>query len=239
MLTLTQQLGPSVGAGQVCLKIRGSGDLVLYLSNPAGVGVVLQGRLLDDLSRLNQAEMADPDITTRIAQYEMAYRMQASVLKISDISSKPKHILQRYGPDVMHRVSFASNCFLARRLSEQVVRFVQLMHTGWDQHGNILTQLAVQCRDTDQPSAALARPRTASPQLLHLDVRPGIKDGHVYGQFDDFSYNFARDPFHVHDFQVTILHLLGIHRERLTYKFQGRNFPLTDVHGKVVRDIIA
>jgi len=260
------------------VKFRGSGDPVLYLSNPAGLGRKLRAGLLDDLAELNRMkyqQVGDPEIMTRIAQYEMAYKMQASVPELADVSTEPQHVLDAYGPDVMRRGSFAQNCLLARRLAEKGVRFVQLMHAGWDQHGNLPTQLAVQCRDTDQPSAALvkdlkqrglldetlviwggefgrtvfcqgdmnnkkAHGRDHHPRNFCLWMAGGgIKGGAHYGKSDDFSYNVAENPFHVHDLQATTLHLLGIDHQKLTYKFQGRDFRLTDVHGKVVRDVLA
>jgi len=266
---------PTVHQG---VKFRGVGDPVLYLSNPAGVDQSLRRGLLDRLARLNRLrarEVGDPEIRTRIAQYEMAYRMQTSVPELTDLSTEPKHILESYGPDVTRRGSFAHNCLLARRLAERGVRFIQLMHAGWDQHGNIPTQLAIQCRDTDQPSAALVKDlkqRGLLDETLVIwggefgrtvfcqgdinnrkahgrDHHPrnfctwmaggGIKGGTSYGASDDFSYNVAENPVHVHDFQATVLHLLGIDHERLTYKFQGRQHRLTDVHGRVVEDILA
>jgi len=260
------------------VKFRGSGDPVLYLSNPAGLGRKLRAGLLDDLAELNQLkyqQVGDPEIITRIAQYEMAYKMQASVPELADVSTEPQHVLDAYGPDVMRRGSFAQNCLLARRLAEKGVRFVQLMHAGWDQHGNLPTQLAIQCRDTDQPSAALvkdlkqrglldetlviwggefgrtvfcqgdinnkkAHGRDHHPRNFCLWMAGGgIKGGANYGKSDDFSYNVAENPFHVHDLQATTLHLLGIDHQKLTYRFQGRDFRLTDVHGKVVKDVLA
>ncbi|MBQ16785.1 MAG: sulfatase [Planctomycetaceae bacterium] len=259
------------------VKFRGAGDPVLYLSNPGGIDQRLRRGLLDDLARLNRIrsrEVGDPEIQTRIAQYEMAYKMQTSVPDLTNLSSEPRHILEMYGPDVARRGSFAHNCLLARRLAERGVRFVQLMHAGWDQHGNLPTQLATQCRDTDQPSAALVKDlkqRGLLDETLVIwggefgrtvfcqgdmdnktkhgrDHHPrnfclwmaggGIRGGTTYGESDDFSYNVARDPFHVHDLQATVLHCLGIDHERLTYKFQGRQFRLTDVHGRVVREIL-
>ena len=231
------------------MKFRGSGDPVLYLSNPSGVDQGLRRGLLNDLARLNRLrarEVGDPEIQTRIAQYEMAYRMQTSVPELTNLASEPKHILEMYGPDVTRRGSFAHNCLLARRLSERGVRFIQLMHAGWDQHGNLPTQLAVQCRDTDQPSAALVqdlKQRGLLDETLVIwggefgrtsfcqgdinnkkqhgrDHHPrnfclwmaggGIRGGTTYGESDDFSYNVAKDPFHVHDLQATVLHCLGI-----------------------------
>ncbi len=262
------------------VKFRGDGDPVLYLSSPEGMSREVRRGLLDDLRRLNQMrfeELGDPEIVTRIAQYEMAYRMQASVPELTDISEEPEHVLELYGPDVRRPGSYAYNCLLARRLAERGVRFIQLMHAGWDQHQNLMTQLAVQCRDTDQPSAALVRDlkqrglldetlviwggefgRTVFGQgdidttdkgKLGRDHHPrcftiwmaggGIRAGLTYGETDEYAYNVVRDPVHVHDFQATVLHLLGIDHEKLTFKFQGRDFRLTDVHGKVVSGILA
>ena len=260
------------------VKFRGVGDPVLYLSNPSGLDQKLRRKLLDNLSRLNaikQQEIGDPEITTRIKQYEMAYKMQASVPDLADISTEPQYILDMYGPDVTRRGSFAYNCLLARRLAERGVRFVQLMHAGWDQHGNVPTQLAIQCRDTDQPSAALVKDlkqrgllddtlviwggefgRTVfcqgdiNNEKAHgRDHHPrnfcswmaggGVNGGMTYGKSDDFSYNVAENGVHVHDFQATILHLLGIDHEKLTYRFQGRQFRLTDVFGEVIKPIVS
>jgi Protein of unknown function (DUF1501) len=260
------------------VKFRGSGDPVLYLSNPEGISRELRRELLDDLARLNElklAESGDPEISTRIAQYEMAYQMQASVPELTDFSTEPKHILEMYGPDVTRQGSFAYNCLMARRLIERGVRFVQCFHAGWDHHSNLSTQFAIQCKDTDQPSAALVKDlkqrgllddtlvvwggefgRTPFLQgdindkkKMGRDHHPycftiwmaggGIKPGITYGASDDFAYNVASDPVHVHDFQATVLHLLGIDHERLTFRFQGRDFRLTDVHGKVVEAILA
>jgi hypothetical protein len=260
------------------VKLRGSGDPVLYLSNPAGVSREVRRGLLDDLAQLNEmqlAEYGDPEIATRITQYELAYRMQTSVPSLTDFSDEPRHILDMYGPDVTRRGSFAWNCLLARRLAERGVRFVQLMHAGWDQHRNLNSQLIIQCRDTDQPSAALVKDLKQRGMLddtlviwggefgrtpfLQGDIRDvrnwgrdhhpyaftiwmaggGIKPGITYGESDEFGHNVARDPVHVHDFQATILHLLGIDHTRLTFRFQGRQFRLTDVAGNVVRPILA
>ncbi len=260
------------------VRLRPSGDPVLYLSNPAGMSSAVRRGLLDDmaaLNRLRHAEVGDPEIVTRIAQYEMAYRMQTSVPELTDLSTEPAHAIEMYGPDVRRRGSFAFNCLLARRLAESGVRFVQLIHAGWDQHSNLPTQLRVQCQDTDQPSAALVRDlkqrgllddtlviwggefgRTVfgqgdinNPRQHGRDhhgrcftiwmAGGGVKPGITYGETDDFCYNVVRDPVHVHDFQATVLHLLGIDHTRLTFKFQGRHYRLTDVHGEVVRAILA
>lgn len=260
------------------VRIRSGGDPVLYLSNPAGVSREVRRGMLDDLAKLNEmklAEQGDPEIATRIAQYEMAYRMQASVPELSDLTTESKATLEMYGPDVLRPGSFAGNCLRARRLAEKGVRYVQLMHAGWDHHRNLNTQFKIQCKDTDQPSAALVKDlkqrgllddtlviwggefgRTPFGQgkledrkTLGRDHHPyaftiwmaggGIKPGITYGESDDFCYNVAKDPVHVHDFQATLLYLLGIDHEKLTFKFQGRRFRLTDVHGNVVKPILA
>lgn len=260
------------------VKFRGSGDPVLYLSNPDGMSAPVRRGLLDDLARLNElklAEFGDPEIATRIAQYEMAYRMQTSVPELTDFSQEPAHVLEMYGPDVQRQGSYAYNCLLARRLAERGVRFVQLLHAGWDQHRNLNTQLKIQCEDTDQPSAALVKDlkqrgllddtlviwggEFGRTSFLQGDIKEtkawgrdhhprcftiwlaggGIRAGSVYGETDDFGYNVARDGVHVHDFQATVLHLLGIDHTRLTHKYQGRYFRLTDVHGQVVKGLLA
>ncbi|MCS6776898.1 MAG: DUF1501 domain-containing protein [Chloroherpetonaceae bacterium] len=260
------------------VRFRSEGDPVPYLANPPGMPAPLRRGQLDDIVALNRkrlAEFGDPEIETRIAQYEMAYRMQASVPELLDISKEPPHVLEMYGPDVHRPGSYARNCLLARRLVERGVRFVQLMHSGWDQHSNLTTQLAIQCRDTDQPTAALVKDlkqrglledtvvlwasefgRTVFVQgdvnnpnghgRDHLGscysiwaAGGGFKGGLVYGETDDFCYNVAENPVHVHDFQATLLHLLGIDHTRLTYTYQGRQFRLTDVHGQVVQALLA
>src|SRR6185503_288489 len=234
--------------------------------------------ILDDIARLNEmklSEAGDPEIATRIAQYEMAYRMQSSVPELSDLSREPKEVLDSYGPQVREQGTFAYNCLMARRLVERGVRFVQLMHAGWDQHNSLTTELYNQCRDTDQPSAALVRDLARrglledtlviwggefgrTPFLQgNINDRPrwgrdhhlyaftlwmaggGIKRGTTYGESDDLGINVASNPVHVHDFQATVLHLLGVDHKRLTFKFQGRDFRLTDVHGEVVKPILA
>jgi len=259
------------------VKLRSEGDPVLYLSNPAGVSREVRRGLLDDLAKLNQMKLADagdPEIATRISQYEMAYRMQMSVPEVTDVSKEPKHVLDLYGPDVTRPGSYARNCLLARRFLEKGVRYVQLFHAGWDQHNNLPTQLKVQCQDTDQPSAGLVKDlkrlgllddtlviwggefsRTVFVQGdIHAkaygrDHHPrcftiwmaggGVKAGTAYGETDEFGYNVARDGVHVHDLQATILHLLGIDHTRLTFKFQGRHYRLTDVHGTLVKGLVA
>ena len=260
------------------VKFRGNGEPVLYLGNPDGISAPVRRGILDDLAQLNEMklrESGDPEIATRIAQYEMAYRMQTSVPELTDLSNEPAHVLEMYGPDVKQQGSFAYNCLMARRLIERGVRFVQLMHAGWDQHNSLTTELYNQCRDTDQPSAALVKDlkqrgllddtlviwggefgRTpfiqgnlADRKRWGRDHHPyaftvwlaggGVKPGLSHGASDDLAMNVAKDPVHVHDFQATLLHLLGIHHEKLTFKFQGRHFRLTDVHGEVVRAVLA
>ena len=266
---------PTVHQG---VKFRGAGDPVLYLSNPPGISQAMRRGVLDDLAQLNQDRfetIGDPEITTRIAQYEMAYKMQASVPELADLTQEPQHVLDAYGPDVLRKGSFAYNCLMARRLAERGVRFVQLMHAGWDQHGNLNTQLETQCFDTDAPSAALVsdleqrglldetlviwagefgrtpflQGQRQGTKNLGRDHHPyaftiwmaggGTRPGITYGESDEFGFNVARDPVTVHDFQATILHLLGIDHERLTFKFQGRRYRLTDVHGEVVANLLA
>ncbi len=258
------------------VKFRNTGEPVPYLADPPGVSRAARRALLDDLAAMNARHLADygdPEIDTRIAQYEMAYRMQASVPDLVDFADEPAHVLDRYGPDVRTKGSFAYNCLVARRLLERGTRFVQLMHAGWDQHQNLFTQLEVQCRDTDAPSAALIQDlkdrgmlddtlvlwggefgRTPFGQgdpsnpkgrdhfgraYSFLLAGGGAKPGHVYGATDDFAWNIVADPVHIHDLQATIMHLAGIDHTRLTYRYQGRQFRLTDVHGHVVKGIIA
>jgi hypothetical protein len=260
------------------VKFRGSGDPVLYLSNPDGMGPGTRRGMLDDLAKLNEIklrETGDPEIATRMSQYEMAYRMQTSVPELSDLSKEPREVLDLYGPQVKEQGTFAYNCLMARRLIERGVRFVQLMHAGWDQHNSLTTELYTQCKDTDAPSAGLvadlARRGLLEDTLviwggefgrtpfLQGDINDrkrwgrdhhpyaftawmaggGVKGGTSYGASDDLGINVAERPVHVHDFQATVLHLLGIRHEKLTYRFQGRDFRLTDVHGHVVKELLA
>jgi hypothetical protein len=258
------------------VRFSSSGDPVPYLTNPHGMNQASRRALLDDIQSINRAHLSDygdPEIDTRISQYEMAYRMQTSVPDLLDLSNEPQHVLEMYGPDVLEKGSFANNCLMARRLIERGTSFVQLMHGGWDQHNNLHTQLAIQCKDTDQPSAALVKDlkqrgllddtlviwggefgRTPfgqgsaeSPNGRDHFGRAfslwmaggGVKRGHVHGETDEFGWNIVRDPVHVHDHQATILHLLGIDHTKLTYRYQGRQFRLTDVHGEVVRGVLA
>jgi hypothetical protein len=259
------------------VKLRAGRDPVLYLSNPEGIDASTRRRQLDDLAALNalrQADAGDPEIATRTAQYEMAFRMQASVPELADLSREPKSTFDLYGDDARKPGTYAANCLLARRLIERGVRFVQLFHRGWDQHLHLPKQIEGQCRDTDQASAALvtdlARRGLLDDTLLvwggefgrtaycqgrltrddyGRDHHPrcftlwmaggGIKPGVTYGSTDDFSYNITSDPVHVHDLHATMLHLLGIDHRRLTFKFQGRHHRLTDVHGTIVKPLLA
>ena len=260
------------------VKFRGGGDPVLYLSNPNGVSREVRKGIMDDIAQLNELklkETGDPETATRIAQYEMAFRMQTSVPELTDFSDEPQHVLDLYGPAVKERGSFAHNCLMARRLVERGTRFVQVMHAGWDQHNSLTTELYNQCRDTDQPSAGLVQDlkqrgllddtiviwggefgRTPFLQgdfknrkRWGRDHHPyaftvwmaggGIKPGITYGASDDIGMDAVENRVHVHDFQATLLHQLGIDHEQLTYMFQGRHFRLTDVHGHIVKDILA
>lgn len=257
------------------VRFRNSGDLVPYLANPPGVSTAARRALLDDLAAMNAAHLADygdPEIDTRIAQYEMAFRMQSSVPELVDFSGETQATLQRYGPDALNKGSYANNCLIARRLLERGVRFVQLMHSGWDQHGNLFTQLEQQCIDTEGPSAALVHDLKERGMLDDTLVvwggefgrtpfgqgdpaKPngrdhfgkayswwlaggGIKPGTVYGSTDEFAWNITENPVHVHDMQATIMHLCGIDHTRLTFRYQGREYRLTDVHGGVVNAIL-
>ena len=259
------------------VKFRGMGDPVLYLNDPHGVDRTIRRRMLDDLNSINQhhyEDFGDPEISTRISQYELAYRMQMSVPGLTDMDDEPESTFDAYGPDSKRKGSYAQNCILARRLIERDVRFVQLFHMGWDQHKTLPKQIKGQCYDTDQATAALIEDLEARGLLEDTlvvwggefgrtiysqgvltennygrDHHPrcftifmagaGIKAGTTYGATDDYCYNITENPVHVHDLHATMLHLLGIDHERLTYKFQGRRFRLTDVHGKLVKGILS
>jgi hypothetical protein len=259
------------------VKFRSLGDPVLYLSDPEGFTQTERRRFIDDLGKLNQVELdqfGDPEIATRIAQYEMAYKMQSSVPELTDLSKEPAHTFDLYGPDSRKPGTFAANCLLARRMAERGVRFIQLFHRGWDQHNELPKQIQGQARDTDQASAALVRDlkerglledtlvvwggefgrtvycqgkltadnygRDHHPRCFTMWLAGGgIKPGVSLGETDDYCYNIVKDPVHVHDLHATILRTLGIDHTKLTYKFQGRNFRLTDVSGKVVQNILA
>jgi hypothetical protein len=249
---------------------------VLYLSDQDGMDRHDRRNMLDKLAELNDKsfkEFGDPEITAKIQQYEMAYRMQSAVPETLNISNEPDHIVKMYGPDCLVPGTYAANCLLARKLSENGVRFVQLYHQGWDQHGNLPQEMAGQAKDVDQASAALVsdlkqrglldetlviwggefgRTNYSQGQLAKenygRDHHPrcfsiwmaggGIKPGIVYGETDDFGYNIIKDPVHVHDFQATVLHQLGLDHTKLTFKNQGRRYRLTDVSGNVVNDIL-
>jgi hypothetical protein len=257
----------------------GKSDPVLYLSNPPGIDAAARRDMLDDTQALNRIAakaFGDPEINTRIAQYEMAYRMQSAVPELTDLRSEPAHVKAMYGLDENGNGpnDFGRNCLLARRMAERGVRFIQLFHRGWDQHSNLPKQIRGQCKDVDQPTAALIKDlksrgmlddtliiwggefgRTVYSQgALTKDnygrdhhgrcfslfmAGAGIKPGITYGETDDYCYNVTQNPVHIHDFNATMLHCLGLDHERLTFKFQGRDYRLTDVHGHLVKDILA
>ena len=252
-------------------------DPVLYLKNPPGQDKVARRDMLDQLARLNTLSFenfGDPEIETKVKQYEMSYRMQAAVPELTDLSKEPDHIIKMYGPDCLVPGTYAANCLLARKLSEAGVRFVQLYHQGWDQHGNLVGEMPLQAQDVDRASAALVKDlkqrglldetlviwggefgRTnycqgdLSKENYGRDHHPkcfsiwmaggGIKKGTIYGETDDFGYNIVKDPVSVHDFHATILHLMGVNHEQLTYRHLGRRYRLTDVSGELVNGIMA
>ncbi|MFP6874059.1 MAG: DUF1501 domain-containing protein [Verrucomicrobiales bacterium] len=256
------------------VKLRNTEDPVYFLKNPPGIDHAMRRDMLNDVVKLNQqqhSEIGDPEIKSRIAQYEMAFRMQSSVPELADISNEPESVLKLYGPDVRKPGSYARNCLLARRLAERDVRFIQLFHMGWDQHAKLAEALPRQCRDTDHGTAGLIQDlkqrgmledtlivwggefgRTIYAQdpgnKAGRDHHPrcfttwmagaGLQKGHVHGGTDDYCYNITKDPVHVHDLNATILYLMGIDHEKLTFKFQGRQYRLTDVHGRVVKKIL-
>ena len=259
------------------VQLRAGADPVLYLADPEGVSPASRRRMLEGiraLDELQQQRSNDPGIRSRIAQYELAHRMQMSVPEVTDLSDEPDSTFDLYGEDARRPGSFAANCLLARRLAERDVRFIQLYHQGWDQHGGLPAGIRVQCRETDQPSAALVldlerrgmledtlviwggefgRTNYSQGRLTSNDygrdhhprcftmwmAGGGIKPGTIHGETDEYGYNVVRDPVHVHDLNATVLHQLGFDHERLTFHHQGRDFRLTDVHGKVVRDLLA
>lgn len=258
------------------IQFRSGNDPILYLNNPPGLQHKDRKVQLNILKQMQQAQAErfnDPEIDARIAQYEMAFRMQASVPEVTDISNEPEHIYELYGPESKNPGTFAANCLLARRLAEKGVKFIQLYHRGWDQHDGLPKGIQRQCKDTDRASAALitdlkqhgllddtlviwggefGRTNYSQGELTKTnygrDHHPkcftiwmagaGVKKGITYGQTDDFGYNTVDNPVHIHDFQATLMHLLGIDHERFTFKFQGRRYRLTDVHGQVVHDIL-
>ena len=259
------------------VQFRSGKNPVLYLDNPPGVTKELREEQLETLSKMQKdkyADIGDPEILSRISQYEMAFKMQTSVPEVMDLSEEPDYIFDMYGEEARIPGSFASNCLLARRLIEKDVRFVQLYHQGWDHHGDLPKNIKIQCKETDQPCAALikdlkqrglledtlviwggefGRTNYSQGQLTETnyarDHHPacftifmagaGIKKGMTYGKTDEFGYNIIENPVHVHDFQATLMHLLGIDHEKFTFKFQGRRYRLTDVHGKVIQDILS
>jgi hypothetical protein len=259
------------------IRFRSGSDPVLYLKDPDGITRDTRRAMLDGLEQLNRMrydDYGDPEIETRISQFEMAYRMQASIPELMDLSREPQSTFELYGEDARKPGTYAANCLLARRLTERGVRFVQLYHRGWDQHNELPAHLPMQCRGTDRASAALVtdlkrrglledtlivwggefgRTVYCQGRLTETnygrDHHPrnfawwlsggGIRGGVTMGETDEFSYNITSEPVHVHDMQATILHCLGIDHEKLTYKFQGRWFRLTDVHGNVVKKILA
>ena len=265
---------PSLHQG---VQFRAGKDPVLYLNNPPGVSDEARRSSLDYYQKIQDLRFEsekDAEIQSRIAQYEMAYRMQTSVPGVTDISNEPDYILDMYGPEARIPGTYAANCLLARKLAESGVNFIQLYHRGWDQHGNLPRQIKGQCNDTDQPSAALIKDlkmrglledtlvvwggefgRTnycqgnLTADTYGRDHHPlcfsmwmaggGIKPGISYGETDEFGYNIVQDPVHVHDFQATMLHLMGMNHEKFTFKHQGRRYRLTDVHGNVVNDILS
>jgi len=259
------------------VALRSSGDPVLYLSNPRGVDAATRRDQLDVIAALNQKqldEQHDPEIATRIAQYEMAFRMQTSVPDLTDFSDESEATLDAYGPQSRQPGTFAANCIMARRMAESGVRFIQLYHRGWDQHYNLPSDLRLQCGDVDQPCAALIRDlkqrgmledtlvvwggefgRTTYSQgkleptnhgrdhhgrcFTMWMAGGGIAPGVQFGETDDFCFNVTQDPVHVHDLNATLLHQFGIDHTRLTFRFQGRDYRLTDVHGEVVKGILS
>jgi hypothetical protein len=250
---------------------------IKYLNDPEGTDKAGRRRMLDKLAELNEIgyqENGDPEVKAKISQYEMAYRMQTAVPELSDISKEPDHIIKMYGPECVVPGTYAANALLARKLSESGVRFVQLYHQGWDQHGNLPNEMAQQAMDTDRASAALItdlKQRGLLDETLVIwggefgrtnysqgnfnaekygrDHHPraysifmaggGVKGGMVYGETDEFGYNIIKDPVHIHDFQATVMHCMGLDHEKLTYKHLGRRYRLTDVHGKVVSGILS
>ncbi|MHC5540518.1 DUF1501 domain-containing protein, partial [Singulisphaera rosea] len=265
---------PSIHQG---VQFRSGNDPVLYLDNPAGISSAGRRKMLDRLAELHSIQyedLGDPEINARVAQYEMAFRMQTSVPEVMDVAKEPKNVFDLYGPEAKNPGSFAANCLLARRLAERDVRFIQLYHPGWDHHGGLPGGIRRQCQDIDRATYALitdlkqrgmlddtlvvwggefGRTNYSQGKLTASDygrdhhprcftmwmAGAGIKPGTTVGATDEFGYNIVESPVHVHDIQATILNQLGIDHEKLTYKFQGRYYRLTDVHGRVVKEILA
>ncbi len=258
------------------VKLRSGSEPVLYLNDPQGIDRGLRRAMLDRIARLNalqQQQDGDPEIAARIAQYEMAFRMQTSVPELTDFSNETDATFEMYGPDAKRPGSFASHCLMARRMVERGVRFVQLYHRGWDNHGSLPSNIPKQCKDIDQPQTALIKDleqrglledtiviwggefgRTVYSQGSLQDdygrdhhgrcftmwmAGGGIQAGNVIGETDDYGYNIVQDPVHIHDLHATLLHCLGFDHKRLTYRYQGRDFRLTDVHGKIISQLLA
>ena len=259
------------------MRFRSGGDPVLYLGNPAGVSPANRRLALDRLRELHEHQFAgtpDAEIGARIANYELAFRMQSSVPEVTDLRGEPDAVVDAYGPDARTPGTFAANCLLARRLAERGVRFIQLYHQDWDHHAGLPGGIRRECLQTDQPSAALVAdlkqrgmlddtlviwggefgrtnycqgPMTATnfgrdhhPRCFSVWLAGGgVKAGITHGETDEYGYNVVRDPVHIHDLHATLLHLCGVDHEQLTYKFQGRRYRLTDVHGHVVKGILA
>jgi len=259
------------------VSLRSQGDPVLYLSDPPGIDRAARRAMLDDVAALNGRQLdasGDPEIAARIAQYEMAFRMQTSVPELTDVANEPANVRALYGPDVERPGTFAWNCLLARRMAERGVRFVEVFLRDWDHHGDLTRDLPLMCGDMDHAAAGLIEdlaqrglleetlvvwagefgrtvycqgpltreqygrdhhPRCFTVWLAGGGIRPGM----TFGETDDFSYNIVRDPVHLHDLNATVLHCLGLDHTRLTWFHQGRDFRLTDVHGKVVADLLA
>lgn len=259
------------------VQFRSGNDPVLFLTDPHGYNTSDRREMLDYLKRLNefqQSQVGDPEIENRIAQYEMAFRMQLSVPEVTDLSNEPDWVFDLYGEEARDPGTYQANCLLARKLVENGVKFVQLYHQGWDQHGGLPNGIKNQCKNTDQATAALitdlkqrglledtlviwggefGRTNYSQGKLTKTDygrdhhpkcftmwmAGAGVKSGFEYGETDEFGYNITKNPVHVHDFQATLMHLMGIDHEKLTFKYQGRRFRLTDVHGEVVKDILS
>jgi hypothetical protein len=258
-------------------QFRSGKDPVLYLKNPDGISSAARRKMLDRLAELHAIQfhdLGDPEINARVAQYEMAFRMQTSVPEVMDVSREPESVFELYGTDARTPGTFAANCLLARRLAERNVRFIQLYHPGWDHHGGLPNLIRRQSKDVDRACYGLltdlkqrglledtlvvwggefGRTNYSQGKLTATDygrdhhprcftiwmAGAGVKNGTTFGETDEYGYNVVKDPVHVHDLQATLLHLLGIDHERLTYKFQGRYYRLTDVHGSVVRPVLA
>ena len=259
------------------VQLRAEKDPVLFLTNPKGISRAMRRDMLDALQELHVLQRQrehDDEIAARVAQYEMAFRMQVSVPEVTDLSAEPDEVFDLYGHDARKPGTYAANCLLARRLAERGVRFIQLFHQGWDQHGNLPRGIRTQCKETDRASAALVldlerrgmlddtlvvwggefgRTNYSQGKLTKTnygrDHHPrcftmwmaggGARPGTIYGKTDDYGYNIVENPVHVHDLQATMLHLLGLDHERLTYKLQGRRYRLTDVHGRVIPELLA